>query len=280
MTETQVTGIVLGRKYAEVAPPPSLIDFEIKNNDDALKRIKIAAGSCQGIGYKKINEDRIVLMPELNSFSVIDGLGGPGGGDKAADLFSRALLSIKKIDRVSLLDLLQNIVELMKSDMVLRKSGVCFLTVWVVNSKFYICYAGDVRLIIWDSEHENYFETLDHSMINELIATDNLSPEDALFHPSRHIVTKALTGNMKVNVDFLQIPIYKGYRFLIASDGLWDNYTSEEVTEITRKKTLEESYKILMEKSLLKMSNRNVKSYEGKLQPKPDNISILAGEIF
>ncbi len=64
--------------------------------------------------------------------------------------------------------------------------------------------------------------TVDHSYVQELVATGHISDEEARTHPRRNIITRALGIEPDVRVDWWTLPLIRGDRFLLCSDGLVD----------------------------------------------------------
>ena len=64
--------------------------------------------------------------------------------------------------------------------------------------------------------------TIDHSYVQELVSTGHISEDEARTHPRRNIITRALGIEPDVKVDWWTLPLIRGDRFLLCSDGLVD----------------------------------------------------------
>ncbi|MEX1038564.1 MAG: protein phosphatase 2C domain-containing protein [Acidimicrobiia bacterium] len=62
--------------------------------------------------------------------------------------------------------------------------------------------------------------TNDHTVLAEYVAAGKLTPEEAVNHPQRHMITRCLGLTRFVNVDELIIDVEPGDRFLLCTDGL------------------------------------------------------------
>lgn len=71
--------------------------------------------------------------------------------------------------------------------------------------------------------------TVDHSYVQELVATGHITEDEARTHPRRNIVTRALGIDPDVKVDWWTLPLIRGDRFLLCSDGLVDEITDAEI---------------------------------------------------
>ena len=79
--------------------------------------------------------------------------------------------------------------------------------------------------------------TVDHSYVQELVSTGHISEAEARSHPRRNIITRALGIEPDVKVDWWTLPLIKGDRFLLCSDGLVDEVDDDAIkltlTELT-----------------------------------------------
>jgi serine/threonine protein phosphatase PrpC len=99
--------------------------------------------------------------------------------------------------------------------------GEAFAVANVGDSRGYVFRHGRLRQL-----------TIDHSFVQELVAEGAITRAEARTHPRRNIVTRALGIEPVVRVDSWTMPIIRGDRFLLCSDGLVDEITDETITEI------------------------------------------------
>jgi serine/threonine protein phosphatase PrpC len=86
---------------------------------------------------------------------------------------------------------------------------------------FAIANVGDSRAYVL--RHNRLRQvTIDHSFVQELVAEGAISRDEARSHPRRNIVTRALGIEPFVRVDSWTMPIVRGDRFVLCSDGLVD----------------------------------------------------------
>jgi protein phosphatase len=79
----------------------------------------------------------------------------------------------------------------------------------VGDSRAYLLRDGELRLL-----------TQDHTMVAEFVASGKLSPLEALGHPQRSVLTRALGISESIDVDELELELRPADRLLICSDGL------------------------------------------------------------
>lgn len=77
------------------------------------------------------------------------------------------------------------------------------------DSRIYRLREGDLELL-----------TEDHTLVNELAKSGQLSPEEAANHPRRNVLTRALGTDKEVEADVKLIDWREGDRLLLCSDGL------------------------------------------------------------
>ncbi|MDI5963401.1 PP2C family protein-serine/threonine phosphatase [Streptantibioticus silvisoli] len=91
------------------------------------------------------------------------------------------------------------------------------------GSRLALAHVGDTRAyLLRDGLLTRLTE--DHSMVRELTDAGRLTPEEALAHPQRALLTKALTRNVRNTpdtVDVRALDVRSGDRYLLCSDGLW-----------------------------------------------------------
>ena len=91
----------------------------------------------------------------------------------------------------------------------------------VGDSRSYVLRHGRLRQV-----------TVDHSFVQELVAEGAITRAEARVHPRRNIVTRALGIEPSVRVDSWTMPIIRGDRFVLCSDGLVDEIDDDEITAV------------------------------------------------
>ena len=84
----------------------------------------------------------------------------------------------------------------------------------VGDSRAYICRDGELRQV-----------TRDHSWVEDAVARGLVDPREALIHPNRHVITRAIGLEPQVEVDTYTVRLEDGDLVLLCSDGL--NYVQE-----------------------------------------------------
>ena len=182
---------------------------------------------------RRRNEDAYVLAPPL--FAVADGMGGAQAGEVASKLAAAALSdtdpgSLSGTERVTTLfqEANRRVYERSATDPAVSGMGTTMTVALVEGGEVVIGHVGDSRAYrLRDGRIEQL--TDDHSLVNELIKSGKLSPEEAETHPQRAVITRALGTDPDVDVDAFAVPAQEGDVFLICSDGLTTMVDDEDI---------------------------------------------------
>ena len=103
-----------------------------------------------------------------------------------------------------------------------------------------IANIGDSRCYLYN---ESGFKqvTEDHSLVNELVRTGQITKEDAENHPRKNVLLRALGTEWKVEMDISTVIFEQGDILLLCSDGLSNKISEQEMFQIiTNEKLLED----------------------------------------
>ncbi|WP_428034739.1 PP2C family protein-serine/threonine phosphatase [Amphritea sp.] len=175
---------------------------------------------------RKHNEDAFLSQPEQAHWAVADGMGGHFAGDVASQLIVDSLQMFEQQSHVSdSVDLLEDILlqtnrkllELAGDDQKIIGSTVAGL---VLLADYYLLYwCGDSRIYLYRNG-VLVQESVDHTYTQGLVAQGRLTPEEALIHPERNVITRAVGAADSLYIDMDIRNLHAGDRFLICSDGL------------------------------------------------------------
>ncbi|WP_104055282.1 MULTISPECIES: PP2C family serine/threonine-protein phosphatase [unclassified Arthrobacter] len=185
------------------------------------------------------NEDSLIAADPV--FAVADGMGGHEAGEVASSICVRTLGEaafvgehLPKVGADELRALLR------EADTRIREAtggragttvtgavlvsgdGVpCWLVFNVGDSRTYRLTGGALEQI-----------TVDHSEVQELVDMGQITPDEALIHPRRHVVTRALGTGSDTQADYWLIPVEPGDRLLVCSDGLTGEVSDGQLQQI------------------------------------------------
>jgi serine/threonine protein phosphatase PrpC len=176
-----------------------------------------------------------------------DGMGGHQGGQVASGLAVDALrdsflddggddpesILIEGLARAQTL-----IVSRSAEDAALAGMGTTCTAAIVRDGSLYYGHVGDTRLYLLHDGHATQL-TEDHSLVNRLVKSGAISPEEAESHEDKNVLTAALgMDSEKLAVDVSgPIPLAAGDVLLLASDGLHGQVHLAEMEEAVRGQT-------------------------------------------
>ena len=169
--------------------------------------------------------------------AVADGMGGHQGGETAASIAINEFLQV--VDPVAPGGLVEIVEDANRavferaSDPSLRGMGTTLvaLTLRPSEQKISVVNVGDSRAYFVRGGEMGQL-TVDHSLVEDLVRQNRLTPDEAMTHPQRNILTRALGIASEVEVDRFLVPTRIGDRFLLCSDGLFTEINEDEILDI------------------------------------------------
>ncbi|EPZ39290.1 serine/threonine protein phosphatase PP2C family [Anoxybacillus ayderensis] len=110
-----------------------------------------------------------------------------------------------------------------------------------------IGHIGDSRCYLLNA---NGFQqmTEDHSLVNELVKSGQLSKEDAEYHPRKHVLLRALGTEQVIELDVKTVAVDEGDMLLLCSDGLSNKVPEQTMVDVlTSDRSLEEKAQALID---------------------------------
>jgi PPM family protein phosphatase len=219
---------------------------------------------------RRRNEDAYVCEPPL--FAIADGMGGAQAGEVASRLAAAALresgADAGGEQRIAALiqEANRRVYDRSSSDPNTSGMGTTITVALVENGNVSFGHVGDSRAyLIRNGLMEQITE--DHSLVNELLKSGKLSPEEAEAHPQRSVITRALGTDPDVDADTFTIEAQTGDLFLLCSDGLTDMVSNEAILDLVERHRRDMNQAL---RELVRAANRG----GGE-----DNITVVAFEI-
>ncbi len=234
-------------------------------------RMRFSASSDRG-KVRTVNEDSMLVAPPL--FLVADGMGGHSFGDRASqqviETFSRGIDdgSVLTPDRVvELINESNTAVVALTSDdpdavCGTTLAGVTVVEVGIEPQYHWMAFnVGDSRVYSWDGRRLEQV-TVDHSAVQELLDLGEISAEEAIAHPHRNVITRAIGVGAEVDADIWLLPLGGSQTFLLCSDGLPkeldDDLIAGILADVTKLATGQELADRLVEAALAAGGTDNV----------------------
>lgn len=195
---------------------------------------------------RKYNEDAWVDRPDLGIWAVADGAGGHQAGEYASGLIAETLDALPpELSAAELLgEVRARIAETHKAlrEEAERRGGNTMIASTLVallarGDHFACLWAGDSRAyLLRDGEVQQI--TKDHSLVQELVDSGTITPEEAEHHPHANIITRAVGADVdELVLDKVSGRLQPGDRFLLCSDGVCKSVPFEQLAELLRSDT-------------------------------------------
>ncbi|HEY2571502.1 MAG TPA: protein phosphatase 2C domain-containing protein, partial [Solirubrobacteraceae bacterium] len=114
-----------------------------------------------------------------------------------------------------------------------KATGTTLTAVGIAGSRAALAHVGDSRAYCLRGG-ELLRLTDDHSLVDELMRQGRLTPEEAVEHPQRSVITRALGPEGTVDVDTRSFRARAGDVYLLCSDGLTTMLSEEEIADVLR----------------------------------------------
>ena len=193
------------------------------------------AGSDTG-RQRRANEDSLLTRSPL--FVVADGMGGAQAGEVASRIAVESFqpgLQDASEPELALAALARaantRIHELSHSNAEQAGMGTTLTAVYVGEEEVAIAHVGDSRAYCL-RDGELLRLTDDHSLVDELMRQGRLTPEEAVEHPQRSVITRALGPESTVEVDTRSFRARAGDMYLLCSDGLTTMISEEQIAAV------------------------------------------------
>ncbi|HMJ08504.1 MAG TPA: PP2C family serine/threonine-protein phosphatase [Pyrinomonadaceae bacterium] len=202
-----------------------------------------AAVSDRGLSEKRPqNEDSYLDLREHGVFAVADGVGGAQAGDVAsqmaveilAEAFNNRPANIDAEDVMRLaIERANSAIFQMANDLPqLASMATTMVALQISGNIATIGHVGDSRLYRIDPQGGLHRETADHSVVEEEVRAGRMTPEQALNHPSRNVISRALGAEETVDVELKTIMVDPGTMFLLCSDGITRHIPDAEIEDL------------------------------------------------
>jgi serine/threonine protein phosphatase PrpC len=185
---------------------------------------------------RRTNEDALLSTPEAGLWVVADGMGGHDAGDFAATSITEALERVsRRADLVARVDQVEDL--LCAVNACLRHHAVTHCEGRTVGSTVVAFLSeGDVGVVLWAGDSRLYRLradefvqiTRDHNPVAELL-DDGFITEQTALERETNIITRAVGGDVQLNLDVAVFDVRARDVFLLCSDGLYRELSDEEI---------------------------------------------------
>jgi serine/threonine protein phosphatase PrpC len=193
------------------------------------------------VGLKRaLNEDNLLVSPDLGLFVVADGMGGHEAGEVASSMIVGSLGALAAQEDEDEL-LRQALVALEKVNGALRVRaggeghliGSTVVGVLLGQGRLRCFWAGDSRAYLLRGASLTQLSR-DHSLVQQLVDAGMLDPDRAHDHPNGNMITRAVGAADELRTDVVEHDLAAGDLILLASDGVTRVVTDGELASALR----------------------------------------------
>lgn len=217
------------------APGRAEVPVEGRIGADAVSGANefISWGARSDVGLVRgHNEDSFLLRTPL--FVVSDGMGGHAAGEVASSIAVETVgeRAPGTADDVLLGAAVEaaNMAVIEAAEQGIGKPGMgCTVTsVLIEKNKMAVAHVGDSRAYVL-RQGTLVRVTHDHSYVEELVDSGQITADEARTHPSRSIITRALGSDPDMYADHFSLEVNDGDRVILCSDGLSSMISDAEI---------------------------------------------------
>lgn len=224
---------------------------------------------------RSVNEDSVWIGATRHGYIlgiIADGMGGHQAGDTASRL---ALETIKNVLEelqpdlsaeglrealsTAILEANSTVYKEASRDDKYHNMGTTVVAVLMNGSSGYIGHIGDSRGYLVKGGVAIQL-TEDHTLVNELFKSGQISTEELDNHPRRNVLIKALGTDAEVSADLAPVNLEIGELLLLCSDGLSNFVSAEHLGKVAgiHEISLEERADRLLQLALLAGGGDNI----------------------
>ena len=185
----------------------------------------------------KITDDSVFAV-------VCDGMGGANAGNVASELAVRHIseyvirsyrdgmdmTDTEKTLKNAIVSANISLYDKAVNNAELAGMGTTAVAAFVKDGTAVIAQVGDSRIYLVNGEIKQL--TRDHSVVQSLIESGKITPEDAKVHPRKNVITRALGAEENVAVDSDCLNLSNGDTLLLCSDGLTNFLDDKDILTV------------------------------------------------
>lgn len=163
---------------------------------------------------------------------VCDGMGGANAGNVASETACKVIsqyvlqsyrvgldsFEVEKLLRNAIISANMEVYDMSLKTETLKGMGTTVVSAIVKDNTAVIAHVGDSRAYLAGESMK--LLTRDHSVVQSLIESGKITPEDAKVHPRKNVITRALGTEENVSVDCGEFEVAPNETLLLCTDGL------------------------------------------------------------
>ena len=189
------------------------------------------------------NEDAVKVLEHENFFMLADGVGGNRSGEVASQSALDAMEKfithnppqwlesrdeIFRYFRAAVNYVNHYIIKLSEARPQYTGMATTLAFAYIRDGELYVANVGDSRVYLINSGMIQQI-TEDHTYVNDLVKMGAITREEAQHHARKNVITRAIGANANNEPDCFSVPLERGDKILLCSDGLYDEVDDETI---------------------------------------------------
>lgn len=201
---------------------------------------------------------------------VCDGMGGANAGNVASENAVRHIseyiirsyrdsmdiTELEKTVRNAVMSANIELYDMSASEQALSGMGTTAVIALIKDREAVIANVGDSRIYLVNDEIKQL--TRDHSVVQSLIESGKITPEDAKFHPRKNVITRAIGAEGSVTADSDVIKLNICDTLLLCTDGLSNYLDDNDILSVFKNTDISAVPEALVEKANLNGGGDNI----------------------
>lgn len=224
-----------------------------QNNEDHYLAIRFSR-SCETVLTNLPPEHNPARVDEIGYVMIVaDGIGGTPGGEVASRMVISAAVSLalatpdwvfsaaesevqERLRRMA--NRFQNIQQTLRTqarhEPGLRQMGTTLSVAFSFGANLILGYVGNSRIYLFRDGHLHQLSH-DHTVVQSMVDSGQLTPEQAAKHPRRHVLARSFyAGTDVLEPDFQLTTLVTGDQLLVCTDGLTEMVRDDDIGSILK----------------------------------------------
>ena len=215
-----------------------------------IPKVTVAAKTDLG-RVRENNEDKYeFFLPESPSqlgsrglvFVVCDGMGGHEAGQIASELATKTFIDVylnhpateaRVAARDAVLAANRFVYDVSRAIPGREGMGTTLSSLLLIQDTMVVAHVGDSRVYRLRGEEAGCI-TSDHTWVNESVKAGLITEAEAVNHPYKNVITRAIGTAASVEVDVFESDVLAGDRYLLCSDGVMNHVEDDEIYQHMR----------------------------------------------
>src|SRR6185369_3811214 len=209
--------------------------------------VVLQSGHFTDVGLvRELNEDSVLALnltqyyesvqTQIGLYIVSDGMGGEAAGEVASRVTVRAVANGHEMATTEMLKLAviaanREVIAYAAANPQERGLGATVTVAMMVGEVLTIAHVGDSRCYLLTGDQLAQL-TEDHSLVQKMVNTGNLTLSEARNHPYRNVIYRSIGSDEQIDIDIVRRKLKSGDTLMLCSDGLNGMLGDDQIRDI------------------------------------------------